>query len=347
VDRFPEPLPTTGPIPLLPAPAAPQTVDFHESLARTEAAMAGALLAAAAPQTSKAAAALARETQQRASRRSVASAWLAALLLANAAIFVFKFRVYLRRPDATGLMGHGVNCARAFGQCAMLNTALLLAAACRRSATWLRAAFPALERVVPFDAAMGGHAVAGAALLVSSVGHVLAHVYNFSRYSAAPTPVWEGSVLGQRSGLPPQPRYADVLLSRPGWTGHVMVLLMLLAYPLARLSVRRAHFNRFWWSHQLLLLWTLLLVLHGRTAWLEPSQALSWVGLPFGVYLLERARRSVGREVAVARADCDGGGAVSIELAPPAAFSFVAGQYLKLNVAAIARHEWSAPPRVE
>jgi len=31
---------------------------------------------------------------------------------------------------------------------------------------------------------------------------------------------------------------------------------------------------------------------------------------------------------------------VSIELAPPAAFSFVAGQYLKLNVAAIARHEW-------
>lgn len=79
-----------------------------------------------------------------------------------------------------------------------------------------------------------------------------------------------------------------------------MVLLMLLAYPLARLSVRRAHFNRFWWSHQLLLLWTLLLVLHGRTAWLEPSQALSWVGLPLGVYLLERARRSVGREVAVA-----------------------------------------------
>lgn len=97
--------------------------------------MAGALLAAAAPQTSKAAAALARETQQRASRRSVASAWLAALLFANAAIFVFKFRVYLRRPDATGLMGHGVNCARAFGQCAMLNTALLLAAACRRSVT--------------------------------------------------------------------------------------------------------------------------------------------------------------------------------------------------------------------
>ena len=36
---------------------------------------------------------------------------------------------------------------------------------------------------------------------------------------------------------------------------------------------------------------------------------------------------------------------MSIELAPPAAFSFVAGQYLKLNVAAIAQHEWSAPPR--
>jgi len=58
-------------------------------------------------------------------------------------------------------------------------------------------------------------------------------------------------------------------------------------------------------------------------------------------------RRVLAAQVAVARADCDGGGAVSIELAPPAAFSFVAGQYLKLNVAAIARHEWSAPPRVE
>ena len=132
------------------------------------------------------------------------------------------------RPDTTKLMGYGVCFARSGSQGSMWCVCCLLFPICRGFLVRLRA-IPGLWRIIPFDDRILFHKVAAWSLLGTVVVHVVAHLYNYSLYHVAPDAVWNTSVLGLNSGLPPQPDYWQVaLLTLPGLTGHVMLLVMIL-----------------------------------------------------------------------------------------------------------------------
>ena len=122
------------------------------------------------------------------------------------------------RPDVKEILGLGVCFARSGSQGSMWCVMCLLWPICRGFLVKMRA-IPGLWRIIPFDDRILFHTTAAWSLLFTIVVHVVAHLYNYSRYHVAPEEVWNRSVLGLHSGLDAQPAYWEVALKTlPGLT---------------------------------------------------------------------------------------------------------------------------------
>ncbi|KAM6059004.1 NADPH oxidase 5-like [Chlamydotis macqueenii] len=239
-------------------------------------------------------------------------------------------------------LGGWVAVARGCGQCLNFNCAFLPVLMLRRCLTWLRAT--AVAKVLPLDQHVVFHQLVGYVVLALAAVHTGAHVANFSK-------------LAQRDG---RHALAEYLLSaRPGVGGlggtasqTGLALQALLAAMLAFSSpcVRRSgHFEVFYWTHlSYVSVWTLL-ILHGPHFW-------KWFAVPGCLFALEKA-------VGVARRRGGGLRIVEVNLLPskvthlvierPPFFHYKPGDYVYLNVPAIAAYEWhpftisSAPEQPE
>ena len=80
-----------------------------------------------------------------------------------------------------------------------------------------------------------------------------------------------------------------MLSTRAGITGIIMVLCLIVAYSFA--FNRREQFNRFWYTHQLLLVMLICMCIHGTGNLLEPFQSLYWVIGPLALYTMPRLLR--------------------------------------------------------
>ncbi|KAM9275357.1 NADPH oxidase 5-like [Morus bassanus] len=232
--------------------------------------------------------------------------------------------------------------ARGCGQCLNFNCAFLAVLMLRRCLTWLRAT--PMAKVLPLDQHVVFHQLVGYVVLVLAAVHTGAHVANFSR-------------LAQQDG---RHALAEYLLSaRPGVGGlggtasqTGLALQGLLAAMLAFSSpcVRRSgHFEVFYWTHlSYISVWTLL-ILHGPHFW-------KWFVVPGCLFVLEKVvglawRRAGGLRI------------VEVNLLPskvthlvierPQFFHYKPGDYVYLNIPAIATYEWhpftisSAPEQQE
>ncbi|GAB0194295.1 NADPH oxidase 5 [Grus japonensis] len=212
----------------------------------------------------------------------------------------------------------------------------------RRCLTWLRAT--PIAKVVPLDQHVVFHQLVGYVVLALAALHTGAHVANFSR-------------LARQDG---RHALAEYLLSaRPGVGGlggtasqTGLALQGLLAAMLAFSSpcVRRSgHFEVFYWTHlSYISVWTLL-ILHGPHFW-------KWFVVPGCLFVLEKVLGLAGRRAGGLRI-------VEVNLLPskvthlviqrPQFFHYKPGDYVYLNVPAIATYEWhpftisSAPEQQE
>ncbi|XP_050759493.1 NADPH oxidase 5 [Gymnogyps californianus] len=239
-------------------------------------------------------------------------------------------------------LGGWVAVARGCGQCLNFNCAFLAVLMLRRCLTWLRAT--PIATVLPLDQHVVFHQLVGYVVLALAAVHTGAHVANFSR-------------LARRDG---RHALAEYLLSaRPGVGGlggtasqTGLALQGLLAAMLAFSSpcVRRSgHFEIFYWTHlSYISVWTLL-ILHGPHFW-------KWFAVPGCLFVLEKVvglawRRAGGLRI------------VEVNLLPskvthlvierPQFFHYKPGDYVYLNIPAIATYEWhpftisSAPEQQE
>ncbi|KAM9224191.1 NADPH oxidase 5-like [Leptosomus discolor] len=258
--------------------------------------------------------------------------------------------------------GHGgwLAVARGCGQCLNFNCAFLAVLMLRRCLTWLRAT--PLAKVLPLDQHVVFHQLVGYVVLALAVVHTGAHVANFT----APQPGGQGLPLSPtqlpsrlarqdgRRGL------AEYLLSAQPGVGGLggtasqtgLALQGLLATMLAFSSpcVRRSgHFEVFYWTHlSYISVWTLL-ILHGPHFW-------KWFAVPGCLFALEKG-------LGLARRRAGGLRIVEVNLLPskvthlvierPQFFRYKPGDYVYLNIPAIATYEWhpftisSAPEQQE
>ncbi|KAL9838148.1 LOW QUALITY PROTEIN: NADPH oxidase 5-like [Geothlypis trichas] len=268
-------------------------------------------------------------------------AWVAttALLLALGALW------HRERGPALAL-------ARGCGQSLNLNCALLAALMLRRSLTWLRST--PLAELFPLELHVRGHERVGHLVLALGTAHA-GHTWH--------TPVSDTGThlahagLAQRDWLVALGEY--VRRARPGAGGvggtapqSGLALLALLLAMLACSSpcVRRGgHFEVFYWSHLSYIPVWLLLLLHGPHFW-------KWFLIPGSLFVLEKvlgwAWRRAG-DLHILEAKLLPSKVTHLVIQRPKSFRFQPGDYVYLNVPAIAAYEWhpfsisSAPEQPE
>ncbi|NXX20041.1 NOX5 oxidase, partial [Podargus strigoides] len=232
--------------------------------------------------------------------------------------------------------------ARGCGQCLNFNCAFLAVLMLRRCLTWLRAT--PVAKVLPLDQHVVFHQLVGYMVLALAAVHTGAHIANFSR-------------LAQQDG---RPSLAEYLLSAQPAVGGLggtasqtgLALQGLLAAMLTFSSpcVRRSgHFEVFYWTHLSYISVWILLILHGPHFW-------KWFAVPGCLFALEKAVGVAGRRAGGLRI-------VEVNLLPskvthlviqrPQFFRYKPGDYVYLNIPAIATYEWhpftisSAPEQQE
>ncbi|KAM4661674.1 NADPH oxidase 5-like [Amazona ochrocephala] len=219
--------------------------------------------------------------------------------------------------------------ARGCGQCLNFNCALLAVLMLRRSLTWLRAT--PLAKVLPLDQHILFHQIVGYVVLVLAAAHTGTHIANFSR-------------LAQQDGHPALTEY--LLRARPGtgglWgtasqTGLVLQALLLAMAAFSSPCVRRSgHFEVFYWTHLSYISIWILLILHGPHFW-------KWFVVPGCLFVLEKVLGLAWRRAGGLRI-------VEVNLLPskvthlvierPQFFHYKPGDYIYLNIPAIASYEW-------
>ncbi|XP_026221875.1 NADPH oxidase 5 [Anabas testudineus] len=218
--------------------------------------------------------------------------------------------------------------AKGCGQCLNFNCTFIMVLMLRRCLTWLRATW--VVRLLPLDQNILLHQIVGYAILLFTLVHTAAHVFNFVWLSeSSEYTLWE-YLLTTRPGIGWVKGTASV-------TGVVLQLIICLMVLCSSTFVRRSgHFEVFYWSHLSYVLVWALLIIHCANFW-------KWFVVPGLIFLLEKI-------VGVAVSRMGGLYIVEVNLLPskvthlvirrPQFFHFKPGDYVYINIPVIAKYEW-------
>jgi respiratory burst oxidase len=270
------------------------------------------------------------------------------------AIFTWKFFQYKDRA-AFEVMGYCLLIAKGSAETLKLNMALILLPVCRNTITWLRST--KLGLFVPFDDNINFHKTISAAIVVGVILHAGNHLAcDFPRVTLA-----SGSDFAkiQHYFHGKKPTYAEMVKGPEGITGICMVVLMTTAFTLATRWFRRnvvklprpfnrlTGFNAFWYSHHLLVIVYILLIVHGIMIYLEQKwyKKTTWMYLavPFLLYAGERtlrALRSGYYSVQILKFSIYPGNVLSVVMTKPQGFKYKSGQYIFVKCPAVSPFEW-------
>ncbi|KAJ1918286.1 hypothetical protein H4219_002683 [Mycoemilia scoparia] len=255
--------------------------------------------------------------------------------------FIFAFLNYRLNPvwqSTRDLLGVSFYIARGCAMTIHVNTAIILFPVCRTLISWVRTTF--LNRVIPFDQNIAFHKVVGFSLIIFSLGHTFAHYRNFYILS--------------KQDIPGQPGWFGwAFLSGPGFTGHVMLLVLIIMGLTSLGWIRRPHFNLFWYTHHLMFIFFGLFSVHGAFCLLKPDRppycskdAAFWKYWIAGgvIYLCERLARELrnitGKQSEILRVVLHPGHVVEVVIRKHTRLEAKAGQYIFINCPAVSLHEW-------
>lgn len=218
---------------------------------------------------------------------------------------------------------------------------------CRGFLTWFRnlGNGQALE-YINLDDNVATHKLTGVAIFILVLVHTAAHICDFhiiGRSSAEDV----NAALGKSFTNETKPSEVELwFTSWQGLTGLVMLLCVALAYPgILNWMRKRGHFNIFWGTHQALIVFTVIMMIHGAENLLEPFTAVYWVGGPFALYLSDRFRRAIlffkrTRTRIYAPPKSLPPNVLELKMYKNDFPNYKAGQYVFLNVPQISFFEW-------
>ncbi|KAK4756855.1 hypothetical protein SAY87_006982 [Trapa incisa] len=269
-------------------------------------------------------------------------------------LFAWKFFQY-KNKAAFHVMGYCLLTAKGAAETLKLNMALILFPVCRNTLTWLRSTRARL--FVPFDDNLNFHKIIACAIVAGIVLHAGNHATcDFPRLINAPP---EKFALISADFNHKQPTYPDLLRGVVGMTGIAMVILMAISFTLATHRFRRnivrlpspfnrlTGFNAFWYSHHLLGLVYVLLLVHGYFLflvhkWYKKSTWM-YICIPLILYIVERslrATRSKHYAVKILKVSILPGDVFSLVMSKPQGFKYKSGQYIFLQCPTISPFEW-------
>ncbi|WOG95828.1 hypothetical protein DCAR_0415157 [Daucus carota subsp. sativus] len=249
-------------------------------------------------------------------------------LYVNAQLFAWKFQEYKKKPSFL-VCSYCVCFAKGAAETLKFNMALILFPVCRRTLTKIRVAI--------------GVAV-----------HTGFHLTcNLVRMSSCSRSLFM-STLGPSFDYK-QPSYMDIVMTIPGITGVLMILIMAFSFTLATHAFRRnvvklpwifhhlAGFNAFWYSHHLLAVVYILFYIHG-TMLIIGKEKTTWmyITVPILCYATERllVLRDLNFDVQIIKAIIYTGNVLALYMSKPPSFKYQSGMYLFVKCPDISPFEW-------
>jgi NADPH oxidase 2 len=141
--------------------------------------------------------------------------------------------------------------------------ALILIPICRNFISLLRRT--PLNQIIQFDEGVAFHKATAWSIVFWTIIHIIAHMVNFLKLALA-DPQAKGSS-----------QVFVALLSAnfatgPGITDWIMTTCLAIMVFFARDGQRRAHFERFWYSHHLFIIFFICWQLHGMFSMIKPDR---------------------------------------------------------------------------
>ncbi|XP_013600576.1 PREDICTED: respiratory burst oxidase homolog protein E-like [Brassica oleracea var. oleracea] len=271
-----------------------------------------------------------------------------------AILFVWKFLQY-KDKAAFRVMGYCLTTSKGAAETLKLNMALVLLPVCRNTLTWLRST--RARAFVPFDDNINFHKIIACAIVIGILVHAGTHLAcDFPRIINS-TPEDFALIASPFNGV--KPTFKDLMTGAEGITGMSMVILTTIAFTLASTHFRRNRvslpapldrltgFNAFWYTHHLLVVVYIMLIVHGTLLFFADKwyQKTTWmyISVPLVLYAAERsirACRSNHYSVKILKVSMLPEEVLSIIMSKPPGFKYKSGQYIFLQCPTISRFEW-------
>ncbi|BBH08179.1 Riboflavin synthase-like superfamily protein, partial [Prunus dulcis] len=282
--------------------------------------------------------------------------WIILLwVIAMASLFAWKFYQYRKNRAAFQVMRYCLPVAKGAGETLKLNMALILLPVCRNTLTWLRST--RARSFIPFDDNINFHKIIAFAIAVGIIVHAGNHLTcDFPRLVNS-SPEKFAPLSSDFHGT--KPTYKFLLTGAEGVTGILMVILIAISFTLAARRFRRnmvrlpapfnklTGFNAFWYSHHLLGLVYVLLLIHGSCLYLAHKwyEKTTWmyISVPLLLYIAERSVRTCRSQhysVKILKVLVLPGNVISLIMSKPPGFKYKSGQYIFLQCPTISPFEW-------
>ncbi|KAJ8925948.1 hypothetical protein NQ315_009801, partial [Exocentrus adspersus] len=256
--------------------------------------------------------------------------FLSCFLIVNASLFISRAIQYRKHNWYTIF-------ARACGQCLNFNCTFILVLMLRQCITFLRTR--GFSSVLPLDQHIYFHKLTGMFIFGMSFLHTIMHVCNFSLV------VVNDPVLNAKNFT----RTEWLMTSKPGLfgligglanpTGVALFIILCIMFICSQAFVRRGGcFEIFYYTHLMYVPFWVLLILHGPNFW-------KWFIIPGIAYGLERAYRSTFIVTERGKTYISSGlllpsKVTHLVIKRPLQFDFHPGDYIFVNIPAIAKYEW-------
>eukprot|EP00835_Amoeboradix_gromovi_P000227 NODE_8_length_47770_cov_0.334354.p5 type:complete len:581 gc:universal NODE_8_length_47770_cov_0.334354:2761-4503(+) len=171
-------------------------------------------------------------------------------------IGMWKYTTYARSEKyATTriIFREALSIARTSAGLLLFNCAIVLLPVCRTLISQARVSV--LNSVIPFDKNIEFHKFVGVHIVIYTIVHIGAHVFDFLYLSNLGKANLGFEYLGS-----PELLWMSLL---PAYTGHVATLSLFLIITSSLRKVRVANFEIFWFTHHLFIIFFVSLVLHG------------------------------------------------------------------------------------
>ncbi|XP_010455529.1 PREDICTED: probable respiratory burst oxidase homolog protein I [Camelina sativa] len=282
--------------------------------------------------------------------------WVLTLWLVIMAWFFMWKCVQYKNKDAFHVMGYCLVVAKGAAETLKFNMALILLPVCRNTITYLRST--GLSYAVPFDESINFHKTISLAIIVAMVIHSSSHLAcDFPRILTSTEADYKRYLVHYFGVI--RPTYFDLVNTPVGITGFIMVAFMVIAFTLASRRCRRnltklpkpfdklTGYNAFWYSHHLLLMVYVLLVIHGFSLYLEHKwyRKTIWMYLSVPVLLYAGERilrffRSRLYTVEICKVVIYPGNVIVLRMSKPTSFDYKSGQYIYVQCPAVSKFEW-------
>ncbi|XP_070850722.1 NADPH oxidase 5 isoform X2 [Drosophila suzukii] len=227
--------------------------------------------------------------------------------------------------------------ARACGQCLNFNCAWVLVLMLRHSLTYLRGR--GLSSYLPLDHHVYLHKLTGITISVLSLIHTIMHLFNFSIIVINDPNINAGHYTIGEWLLTDRPGLFGLIPGCANPTGVALLVILMVMFVCSQPFVRRkGSFEIFYWTHLLYVPFWVLCLFHGPNFW-------KWFLLPGLVYIVERALRFIWMRGEHGKTYISSGlllpsKVVHLVIKRPHHFNFRPGDYVFVNIPAIANYEW-------